>query len=248
MRTSNPALATDTFQGFTYRLPGSESMTMQGTVYKTALLLICLLLSAGWTWLSFFRGGQDATLVAPWMMGGMIGGLVLGMVTIFKKEWAFITAPLYAICQGFFIGGLSSILEASYPGVALQAVALTFGTCAVMLFIYQTGLIRVTDSFKMGVAAATGGVMLFYLAALALSFFGIQIPGVFSNGVVGILFSLFVVGLAALNLVLDFDFIAKGAQASIPKYMEWYGAFALMVTLVWLYIELLNLLAKLRSR
>lgn len=248
MRSANPTLPANTFTGFGYRATGVETMTTQGVVMKTALLLLCVLLSAGWTWMQFVKSGNDPAAISLWMIGGAIGGFVVAMITAFKKEWSAVTAPIYAVLEGFFIGGLSAMLEASYPGIAIQAAMLTFGTLAAMLALYQFGIVKVTENFRMGVLAATGGIAIVYLIAMVLSFFHIQIPGIFGNGWVGIGFSLFVCGIAALNLVMDFDFIEQGARLGAPKYMEWYGAFALMVTLIWLYIEVLRLLAKLRER
>lgn len=248
MRSSNPALSEDTFTHFGYRMAAAEAMTVQGTMIKTALMLLCLLLSAGYTWSLFIKSHGNVAAVTPWMWGGAIGGFVAALVTIFKKEWAAVTAPIYALLEGFFIGGLSSLLEASFPGIVIQATALTFGTMAAMLAVYQSGIIDVNDRFRFGVAAATGGIVLVYFGAILLGFFGISLPIVYGSGWLGILFSLLVVGVAALNLILDFDFIDKGSRLGVPKYMEWYGAFALMVTLIWLYIEMLRLLAKLRER
>ncbi len=182
------------------------------------------------------------------MVVGAIGGFVVALVTIFKQTWAPVTAPLYALLEGLVIGGVSTIFEAQFPGIVIQAAGLTLGTCLALLLAYKSRLIRATENFKMGVVAATGGIALFYLITLVLGFFGIRIPLLYSNGWMGIGFSLFVVVIAALNLVLDFDFIEQGAARGAPKYMEWYGAFGLMVTLIWLYLEMLRLLAKLRSR
>ncbi|MFA6916427.1 MAG: Bax inhibitor-1/YccA family protein [Parachlamydiales bacterium] len=248
MRSANPALGDDTFRAVGNINSRNEAMTVQGVVYKTALLLLLVVLSAGWTWMHFVNAGSDVSSVSSLMMIGAIGGLVVAVVTVFKKEWAAYTAPIYALLEGLFIGGISAVFNASYPGIALQAAALTFGTLFAMLALYQAGIVRATESFKMGVFAATGGIAIVYLASMALGFFGISIPGIFGNGLVGIGFSLFVVAIAALNLVIDFDFIEQGTAARAPKYMEWYGAFAMMVTLVWLYIEILRLLSKLRDR
>lgn len=223
-------------------------MTVQGVIFKTIICLLCVLLTAGWTWVKFFQSGGNFSAVSPWMWGGVIGGLVIAMATIFKKEWAPITAPLYALVEGFVIGGLSSMFEAAYPGIVIQAVCLTFGTLFVMLAAYGTGLIKVTERFKLGVIAATGGIAIFYLISIVLGFFGVTMPLVYSSTPFGILFSLFVVAVAALNLVIDFDFIEQGASRGAPKYMEWYSSFALMVTLIWLYIEFLRLLSKIQSR
>jgi uncharacterized YccA/Bax inhibitor family protein len=242
MRSANPALNSKTFTG----LPSvdTEPMTMQGTVNKTAILLICVFATAAWTWSRVAAGEQ----VGPWVLIGAIGGLVMAMVTVFKRTWAPVTAPIYALLEGFVIGGLSAILERQFPGIAMQAAGLTFGTLFCLLAAYSSGMIRVTENFKLGVVAATGGIMLVYLVSMVLGFFGHTVPYIHGSGVIGIGFSLFVVGVAAMNLVLDFDFIESAVQRGVPKYMEWYGAFGLVVTLIWLYIEMLRLLSKLRSR
>jgi len=242
MRSANPALNSRTFTG----LPGVgvEPMTVQGTVNKTAVLLICVFATAAWTW-NRVTAGQD---VGPSVAIGAIGGFVVAMVTVFKKTWSPVTAPIYALLEGLLIGGLSAMLESRFPGIAMQAAGLTFGTLFCLLLAYSSGMIRATENFKLGVAAATGGIMLVYLVSMILGFFGHTIPFIHDAGAVGIGFSLLVVGIAAMNLVLDFDFIESGAQHGAPKYMEWYGAFGLMVTLIWLYIEMLRLLSKLRSR
>ena len=247
MRTANPALNSKTFQAYSSRSDAVDAMTIQGTVNKTAIMLCCLLLSAGWTWNMFYTTGNPAA-VMPWMIGGAIGGFVVAIITVFKKTAAPITAPIYALLEGLFIGGISSIFEARYPGIVIQAVGLTFGTLFALLFAYKSGLIKATENFKLGVVAATGSIMLIYIASIVLGFFGIRVPFIHDSGPLGILFSLVVVVIAALNLVLDFDFIEHGAEHGAPKFMEWYAAFGLMVTLVWLYIEMLRLLAKLRSR
>jgi uncharacterized YccA/Bax inhibitor family protein len=191
-------------------------------------------------------GNPDA--VMPWMIGGAIGGFIVALITVFKKTWSPITAPIYALLEGLFIGGISSIFEAKYPGIVIQAVGLTFGTLFGLLVAYKTGFIKATENFKLGVVAATGGIALIYFVSFILGFFGVGVPFIHESGLMGIGFSLFVVVIAALNLVLDFDFIEHGAEHGAPKYMEWYAAFGLMVTLVWLYIEILRLLAKLRDR
>ena len=247
MRTANPTLNANTFVQFQDTAVRGETMTIQGTVNKTGLLLILLLLAAAHTWNMFCTSGNPAA-VMPWMWGGMIGGFVVALITVFKKHWAMLTAPIYALLEGLFLGALSSILEAQYPGIVVQAVGLTFGTLFALLLAYRTGLIRATENFKLGVAAATGGIFLVYMATMVLGFLGIGIPFLHGSGITGIGFSLFVVVIAALNLVLDFDFIESGSARGVPKYMEWYAAFGLMVTLIWLYIEILRLLTKLRGR
>ena len=244
MRTSNPALNDQTFER-TSPYSG-EVMTINGTVHRTAALLFLVVCGAAYTWsLTQTRGAAAA---APWMVGGALGGLVFAFVTIFKKNWAPITAPMYAVLEGLFLGALSATFAARYHGIVFQAVFLTFGTLFALLLAYRTGLIRVTANFRLGVFAATGGIFLVYLVSWLMSLFGVNIPYIHQSGWIGIGFSLFVVVIAALNLVLDFDFIEQGATHSAPKYMEWYAAFGLMVTLIWLYVEILRLLAKLRDR
>jgi uncharacterized YccA/Bax inhibitor family protein len=181
------------------------------------------------------------------MLGGL-GGFIAAMVTIFKKQWAPVTAPIYAVLEGLLLGGISAVFELRYPGIAFESVALTFGTLFALLFLYRTGIIRVTEKFRLGVFAATGAIALFYLLQMILGLFHFEFTSVNGSGIIGIGFSLIVVGVAALNLVLDFDFIEKGVQYGAPKYMEWYGAFGIMVTLVWLYLEILRLLSKLQRR
>lgn len=253
MRTSNPVLTDDTFprqsqgidQGRSILL--GQPMTMQGTVTKTFLLLALVMLSSLWTWTLFLKTGNPAS-INTLMIAGAVLGLVLAIATTFKQTWAPVTAPLYAACQGFFVGGISAILNQAFPGIVIQAATLTFGTLAAMLFLYQTKWIQVTETFKMIVVTATGGIMIAYLISWGLSFFSVQVPLIYGNGFAGIFFSLFVIGIAALNFVLDFDFIDKAVARGAPKYMEWYGAFALMVTMIWLYIEFLRLLSKLKDR
>jgi uncharacterized YccA/Bax inhibitor family protein len=244
MRTSNPALNERAFKG---QVAIGEAMTLQGTVNKTGFLLLCVVATAAWTWGLSHSNQPEAAL--PWMIGGLLGGFVVALVTIFKKTWSPFTAPIYALLEGLALGGISALLELRYPGIATQAVGLTFGTLFVMLLAYKTGVIRATERFKVGVIAATGGIMVFYLIGMVLRvFFHFQVPVIYGGGMWGILFSLFVVVIAALNLVLDFDMIETGVNGGAPKYMEWYGAFGLMVTLIWLYLEILRLLAKARRR
>ena len=243
MRTSNPALNEKAFKG---QVAFGEAMTLQGTVNKTGLLLLCVVATAAWTWGLSHSPAPEAAI--PWMVGGIFGGFIVALVTIFKANWAPFTAPIYALLEGLALGGISAMFERTYHGVAMQAVGLTFGTLFVMLLAYKTGMIRATQGFKLGVVAATGGIAVFYLVEMALSFFHVTVPAVNGSGVVGIGFSLFVVIIAALNLVLDFDMIESGVQGGAPKYMEWYGAFGLMVTLIWLYLEILRLLGKVRRR
>jgi uncharacterized YccA/Bax inhibitor family protein len=243
MKTSNPALNAKTFDNLR---ADSQPMTIQGTVNKTALLLLLAFGSASYTWHLFKTSGLQA--VSALMLIGLVGGLISALVTIFKKEVSHISAPIYALTEGLFLGGISAQFDQAYPGIVVQAVGLTFGTLLCLLGAYKSGAIKATENFKLGIISATGGLALFYLISFVFSLFGFRLNIIFGNGLFAIGFSLFVVVIAALNLVLDFDFIEKGAEAGAPQYMEWYGAFGLMVTLVWLYLEILRLLAKLRSR
>jgi uncharacterized YccA/Bax inhibitor family protein len=252
MRSGNPALKESTFLDLnTGTVVGSRdgAMTLNGTVNKTGFLLLLTVLTAAFAWNQVITPqGEVAAGTGIYLWGGAIGGFIIAMVTIFKKQWSPVTAPLYALVEGFFLGAISAIYNQQFQGIVMQAVLLTFGTLFALLFAYRSGLIKATENFKLGVIAATGGIALVYLATIVLGLFGIRIPMIHDSGLVGIGFSLFVVVIAALNLVLDFDFIETGVEQGAPKYMEWYGAFGLIVTLIWLYIEFLRLLSKLQSR
>ena len=241
-RSGNPVLNANTFTGV--RSHGSDAMTINGTVLKTGALLMLVVCGAIFTWNRAMVTGT----IGGWGIAGGIGGFIVAIVTVFKKEWSPVTAPLYAGLKGLFLGGISAYFEARFGGIVFNAVCLTFGTLFSLLFAYQTGWIKVTENFRLGLFAATGGIAVFYLLSFVLSMFNIQMPLIHSTGIMGIGFSLVVVVIAALNLVLDFDFIENGAAAGAPKYMEWFGAFGLMVTLIWLYIEILHLLSKLQRR
>jgi uncharacterized YccA/Bax inhibitor family protein len=240
MRSGNPALRESVF---TSAVPAADGkvMTIQGTVNKTMILLLLVTISASWMW---SLGANALGFIFP----AAILGFIAALVTIFKKEIAYITAPIYALIEGIVLGGISSVFETQYPGIVIQAVALTFGTLFCLLAAYRSGIIKATENFKMGVVAATGAIALIYIVSMVIGFFGVSMPMIHSTGPMGIIFSLFVVTIAALNLVLDFDFIEKGADSNAPGYMEWYGAFGLIVTLVWLYLEILRLLSKLQRR
>jgi uncharacterized YccA/Bax inhibitor family protein len=248
MRTSNPALSGDAFRAG--EAAYGEGMTISGAVNKTGILLICCVATAAWTWNRFFNAPPEEAMqaIGPMILVGGIGGFILAMVTIFKKEWSAVTAPIYALLEGLVLGGVSAMLEMRFHGIAIQAVALTFGTLVAMLVAYRTGLIKVTDKLRLGIVAATGGIAVFYFLQFILGFFGVHFTAINSASPIGIGFSIIVVIVAALNLVLDFDLIESGARMGAPKYMEWYGAFALMITLIWLYFEILRLLSKFRSR
>jgi uncharacterized YccA/Bax inhibitor family protein len=240
-RTGNPALKESTFRGLP-RVAAGEAMTLQGTVNKTGLALLILIAAAAFVW------NSPLSVAMPLVFVGLVGGLIVALITVFKNTAAPFTTPLYAVFQGLLLGGISKIYEMKYEGIVINAVGLTFGTLAVLLAVYSTGLIRPSENFKLGVLAATGAIGVVYLVTMVLGFFGKSVPYIHGSGPVGIAFSLFVVGLAAMNLVLDFDFVERGAAGQAPKYMEWVGAFGLIVTLVWLYLEILRLLAKLQGR
>ena len=250
MRSGNPALSESTFLDLgsgTVVRRDADAMSLNGTVNKTAFLLVLVLATSMFTWSKAYAGAGAGLM--PWVWGGAIGGLVLALVTVFKKQWAPVTAPLYAAVEGLFIGAISAVFEQRFPGIVIQAVGLTFGTMAALLVAYRSGLIKATENFKLGVVAATGGIALLYLVNIGMRLFGFEGMGfIHDSGWMGIGFSAVVVVVAALNLVLDFDFIEQGVEAGAPKYMEWYAAFGLLVTLVWLYLEILRLLAKLQSR
>lgn len=244
MRSSNPALNAKTFSSYAYT-EGTQVMTIEGTVNKSALMLLLVFLTSTCSWSLFSQG---STLVQPLMISGVLGGIITAIITAVKKQWAGITAPIYALLQGLFLGSLSAFFETVYPGIVILALSLTMGTFLCLLIAYKTGVIKATENFKLGVFAATGAIGVVYLISFIMSFFGTSVPYIHENGLIGIGFSLVVVVIAALNLVLDFDFIEQGAASGAPKYMEWYAAFGLTVTLIWLYIEILRLLAKLMSR
>lgn len=246
MRTANPALNDDTFKSAQAWARRAEPMSLDGTVNKCFVLVGLVFAAAAWTWNRSFTEGAGAVL--PWMGIGIVGGLIVAVVTIFKKEWAGVTGPTYAVLEGLALGAISASFEAEYPGIAVQSVALTFGTLFCLLVAYKSGAIRPSENFKLGIAAATGAIFVVYLIDMGLGLFGVRMPYLHEAGLIGIGISLFIVVVAALNLVLDFDFIEKGVAEQAPKHMEWYAAFGLLVTLVWLYLEILRLLAKLNSR
>ena len=243
LRSGNPVLKANTFIQRQTTID-TGMMTITGTVNKTALGLLLLMTTAIFTWNMSPTDPRISTL----MMVGIFGGLIAAIITVFKRHLAPYTTPIYALLEGLALGGISRFFETLYPGIVNQAVFLTFGTLAALLFAYRSGLIKPTENFKLGIVAATGGIFFVYIISFILGLFGVQVPLIHSNSNFGILFSFGVVVIAALNLVLDFDFIEEGAEIGAPKYMEWFGAFGLLVTLVWLYLEILHLLAKLQSR
>jgi uncharacterized YccA/Bax inhibitor family protein len=243
MRSANPALKRSTFEKYRGMSSGNV-MTLSGTVSKTFILLVVLMASAFYTWHEYSIGNPVGHLIVI----GLIGGFITALIVSFVPKTAPLLAPVYAALEGLAIGGISANFESQFNGITVQAVALTFGTLLALLFAYATRIIKVTQNFRLIVFAATMGIMLVYLTSFILGFFGIAIPYLHSSGPIGIGISLFIVVVAALNLVLDFDFIENGANMRVPKYMEWYGAFGLMVTLIWLYFEILHLLMKLKDR
>lgn len=245
LKTSNPVFGRASWTVSGEHVGYGPSMTIAGTVNKAGVLLICVALTAIWTWNQFLTKGAGA--VGGLIVIGAFGGLIAAIATVIKKEWAPVTAPIYALLEGLVLGSISAMLEQRFPGIAIEAVALTFGTCICLLLAYRAGMIQATQRFTVGIIAATGGIALVYVASMVLGLFHVQVPGIFGNGPVGILFSLAVVTVAALNLILDFSFIEESARQGAPKYMEWYAAFGLMVTLIWLYMEIIRLLSKLRS-
>lgn len=231
-----------------------DTMRLGGTLSASAILLGFLLVAAYFgyqavttTTVSTPQGPETSVDMPPWLIGSFIVALVLAIVTIVKPKFARVTAPLFAVAEGLVVGAISHAYEAQFDGIVLQAVGLTIGVFVMMLVLYGTGTIKVTDKLRKGIFAATGAVALVYLATIGARMFGAEIPMIHDSGPVGILFSLVVVGIASANLLLDFDFIERGVKMGAPRYMEWFGAFGLMVTLVWLYLELLRLLSKLRS-
>ena len=239
LRSGNPALSAGTFNGI--KTVSDNVMTINGTVNKTIISLTILLVAA------YYSYTAGSFFLIPL---GFIGGFIVALITIFKKEWSPTTVPIYAFLEGLALGGISLMYNSQFEGIVSQAILLTLGILFSLLFAYKSKIIAPTENFKLGVFAATGGIFLVYIVSLIMSFFGNGLPILdpTNSSVFSILFSLFVVVIASLNLVLDFDFIEEGSERGMPKYMEWFGAFGLLVTLVWLYLEILRLLSKLRSR
>jgi uncharacterized YccA/Bax inhibitor family protein len=228
-------------------LTGSTTaMSVNGTINKIGLLLLLVIAAAAYTW-KMVTGANPGS-AGMLAMVGAIGGFIMALVTVFRPKSSPITAPIYAILEGLFLGAISAIINAAYPGIAFQAVLLTIGTLFTMLFLYRSGRIRATPKFRRGVLMATGAVFFAYLISWIMSLFGMPMGFMHSAGPLGILINLVIIVIAALNLIIDFDFIERGSQMAAPKYMEWYGAFGLMVTLIWLYIEFLRLLARFAGR
>jgi uncharacterized YccA/Bax inhibitor family protein len=245
IRSGNPGLNDKTFASQPLVGIGGERMTVQGAVNKSFLLLVVLLAGAFWPWSQYLATG-DASVVGAPLLVGLIGGLVLALIISFKPTTAPYLAVPYAALEGLAMGAISATLERRYPGIAIQAVGATFAVFAAMLLAYKTGLIRVTERFRSVLIGATMAIALFYLITMGLSFFHVNTTGLFNGSALGIGISLAIICVAALNLILDFDIIETGAARGAPKYMEWFSAFGLLVTLVWLYMEILRLLANTR--
>jgi len=242
-RTSNPALNSNTFKSSTNgsALFIDNTMTIQGTVDKTAISLVLLIIAAYYT----YSSGTESMI-----MIGSIGGLIVALITIFKKKWSPFTVPIYAVLEGLALGSISYIYNLQYSGIVLQAISITIFVLFSLLFAYRSKIIKPSENFKLGLFAATGGIFLLYLINFIMSFFdsGISLLSSNNSSILSIGLSFGIVIIAALNLVIDFDFIEEGSEKGAPKYMEWYGAFGLLVTLIWLYLELLRLLAKMKNR
>lgn len=245
MKSSNPVMSGKIYEKVGTAVSDS-TMTISGTLNKIGLMLLLIVVSASYTWKMVLS--DDPTRVGTLAIVGAIGGFIVAMVTVFRPKSSPYTAPVYAILEGMFLGAISAVINVQYPGVAFQAVLLTIGTLFTMLFLYRSGTIRATPKFRRGVMMATGAVFFAYMISWILSLFGMPMGFMHSAGPLGILISLVIIVIAAMNLILDFDFIEKGSQMGAPKYMEWFGAFGLMVTLVWLYIEFLRLLSRFAGR
>jgi uncharacterized YccA/Bax inhibitor family protein len=225
----------------------SDGMTVGGTVWATAALLVLVVATGVYGWNSVDATAESVSLPG-WLLPVVLGGLGVAILTIFKPHLARFTAPLYALLEGAFLGAISAAYNTTYDGIVVQAVGLTIGVFAIMLFLYGTRIIKVTDKLRMGIVAATGAIFLIYMVNIVLSLFDAEVPFLHDTGAVGIGISLVIVGVAAFNLLLDFDFVERGVAAGAPKKMEWYAAFGLLVTIIWLYLELLRLLSKLQGR
>ncbi|MBC7829806.1 MAG: Bax inhibitor-1/YccA family protein [Chitinophagaceae bacterium] len=248
LKSGNPALSEKNFEKTIGATGDAGVMTEKGTLNKFGILMILVLGAASFTW----KAAADGVNIMPWIIGSAIGGLVVALILAFKPVWASFLAPVYALVEGVFVGGISAYYNDAFsqiaPNIVMQAVGITFGVVIAMFALYRFGVIKATEKFKAIIFTATAGIAVFYLLAFVLRFFNIEMPLIHSSGTWGIVFSLAVVAIAALNLILDFDMIEQGSAMGAPKYMEWYGAFGLLVTIVWLYIEVLRLLSKFAKR
>ena len=252
--SGNPTLSQKIFSRSAGEV-SAEVMTVRGTINKFGFLLLMVLGGAAFTWSKYYDQllvQTAAQSVMPYLWIGMIGGLICALVITFKPNWSGYIAPAYGILEGLFLGALSAIVndafQERYPGLVMQAVGLTFGVAIAMFLLYNFRIIKATEKFKSIIISATMGIAVFYLITLVLRMFGVNMPFMYDSSVLGIGISLFVIAIAALNLILDFDMIEKGADMGAPKFMEWYGAFGLLVTMVWLYLEILKLLMRFAGR
>ncbi len=250
-KSGNPALSENKFRDTVLAdvVTHENAMTINGTLQKFGFLFLMVLGTAFYSWKEFAEGGN----VVPLIWGGALGGLVVAIILVFKKEWSPYLAPLYALLEGLFVGAVSAMYNYAFadraPNIVINAVGLTFGVAIAMYLLYSFRIIKATEKFKSVVITATVGIAIFYVIVLVLRMFGFDnMPFLHEGSTFGIIFSLFVVTIAALNLILDFDMVEKGAEMGAPKYMEWYGAFGLLVTIVWLYLEILRLLSKISGR
>jgi uncharacterized YccA/Bax inhibitor family protein len=247
-KAGNPVISDKTFENAIPQAAHGDVMTVRGTMNKFGLMFIMVLGAASFTWNKFENGDN----IAPWLYGSAIAGMILALIITFKKTWAPHLALGYALCEGLFLGAISAVFNyafaESYPGIIMQAVLLTLGTAAAMYGFYHFGIIKATNTFKRVMIMAMAGIFLFYMIAMVMRMFGSEMPYLHDNGIIGIGISVVIVAVAALSLILDFDMIEQGAAHGAPKYFEWYGAFGLMVTIIWLYLEILRLLSKLYSR
>lgn len=250
-KSGNPTLSENKFRDTIINLPvtGENTMTVKGTLNKFGFLFLMLMGTAFYSWKEYAESAGTSGMLAPMIIGGAIGGLLIALVLVFKQQWAPFLAPLYALCEGLFIGAISASFNEALPGIIMNAVGLTFGVGVAMYFLYSFKIIRATEKFKAVIMMATVGIGIFYLLVWILGLFGFHGMSFIHEGTTfGIGFSIFVVAIAALNLILDFDMIEQGSAYGAPKYMEWYGAFGLLVTFIWLYLEILRLLSKMSSR
>jgi uncharacterized YccA/Bax inhibitor family protein len=246
-KSGNPTLTQKMFDKSMHLEANMQgTMSVRGAINKFGFLLVMVIAGAAYTWNLFEQGKPDTMYTL--MIVGAIGGLISALAITFKPNWAGYLAPLYGLLEGLFIGGISVVLNAAfaknYPGLIMQAVGLTFGVAIAMFLLYNFRIIKATEKFKSVIIAATLGIGIFYLLSMVLRMFGVNMPFIYDSSALSIGISLFIVAIAALNLILDFDMIEQGAERGAPKFMEWYGAFGLLVTLVWLYLEIVRLLSK----
>lgn len=238
--TSNPMTQEKIYDG---AVLDGEPMTVSGAVNKTIILLLTTFAVGAFSWTQAFNGYMDKVIMLMW--GGIIAGFILAIIMRFKPQNAKVLSVAYAVCEGLAIGGLSAMYEMQLKGIVANAALITFLTLFMMLMLYKTGIIRATDTFKKVIFTATASIMVFYLVSIVISFFSPNFISIWNTGMLGIVLSVVFCAVAALNFILDFDFIEQGARNMAPKYFEWFGAFSLLVTIVWLYLELLRLLAQL---